>query len=305
MVGFHAADASIPNLDNLPNGIQMAFESVLETLIFVYYFIYTEDSIRSLLEIYKTKMFHNPDKYRNGGEVTAVWMRLDDDIEVYRFIKSWYLFEQREPPLSWPPSFSRHCVLPPHVNSPNVFEPVDFYLAIETRFPNQEDHIQFLLSLTLLKIKLVLDLRNLQRAIEWAGPKVPGEVLELILKEELDAQVDGLYCKVHEANRYWWKLLVAKPWNAVEALVEQYSQNNALAKAGSPAEACAWFLKQQFCWIETPAALEYVEGKNKGSSFPSMKETERVYGHLGEQIHPFCTADGEGDEWEDVEDSDE
>ena len=171
------------------------------------------------------------------------------------------------------------------------------------------DTITFLLSLTLLKIKILLDLRDLQQARPAVGSNVPQEILDEILANiprssaikanrrimsspdlsaeiaRLDAQVDALYKKIHQTNFFWWRTLVDRPLHAIENVVNR-SHNSARPECGSPLEAAIWITQrfQRFCWIETPGALEFLREKNSNHSLPRLSEVYRIYGRRADEL---------------------
>ncbi|KAJ5728517.1 hypothetical protein N7493_004847 [Penicillium malachiteum] len=157
------------------------------------------------------------------------------------------------------------------------------------------DTITFLLILTLLKIKILLDLKDLHHARQAAGPNVPQKVLEEIMANiprssaikanrsimstrdlspligELESQVDALYKKMYHTNAYWWKLLANPPLDIIQSVELRYNTNPMSAGCGSPIDAAPWINRrfQQYCWIETPGALDFIREKKYPISPPS------------------------------------
>ncbi|KAJ5531259.1 hypothetical protein N7527_004652 [Penicillium freii] len=264
--------------------------------------VYTEKSVRELLALSKLMMLYYPDNYLSGGLVSALWIRLDEDDEVYGFIKSWYLWEESE-------DYPRRQMGPTPIKNPDILEDADFFLGIETRFMDGTDTITFLLSLTLLKIKILLDLKDLHQARKAAGPKVPQEVLDEILAKiprsssikanrrimsspdlsteisKLETQVDAFYNKINRTNSYWWRTLAEQPFDLVQTVVAR-SQNACRPESGSPLEAAMWITQrsQRFCWTETPGALDFLREKNANVPLPRLSETYRVYGRRAEDL---------------------
>lgn len=265
-------------------------------------YAYTKSSIRASVALWKLTLLYYPDKYYAAGTVSALWIRLDEDEEVYGFIKSWYLWEESE---DHPPG----QIAPTPIENPDILEDVDYFLDIETRFMDFTDTITFLLSLTLLKIKILLDLKDLHQARQAVGPKVPQEVLDQILANiprssaikanrrimsspdlsaeiaRLDAQVDALYKKIHQTNFFWWRTLVDRPEDAIEAVVNR-SHNGARPEFGSPLEAAIWITQrgQRFCWVETPGVLDFLREKNSENPLPRLSEVHRIYGRRADQL---------------------
>ncbi|KGO75244.1 Zinc finger, MYND-type [Penicillium italicum] len=264
--------------------------------------VYTERSVRAALEMSKLARLYLPDNYLACGLVSALWIRLDEDEEVYGFIKSWYLWEESE---NHPPG----QMAPTPIKNPDILEDVDFFLGVEARFMDGTDTVTFLLSLTLLKIKILLDLKDLHQARQVIGPKVPQEVLDEILAKiprsssikanrrimrnpdlsaeiaKLDTQVDSLYKKIRQTNFFWWRTLVDRPLDAINTVVTR-SHGGAPAEYGSPLEAAIWLTQktQRFCWNETPGALDFLREKNSNFTLPRLSETHRVYGRGADEL---------------------
>ncbi|KAJ5991544.1 hypothetical protein N7499_003961 [Penicillium canescens] len=50
--------------------------------------VYTKSSIRASVALSKLTMLYYPDNYYTAGLVSALWIRFDEDEEIYKFIKS-------------------------------------------------------------------------------------------------------------------------------------------------------------------------------------------------------------------------
>lgn len=306
-LGPHPNDPTLPNIHVLFTGAPVAAErttyfTAIFNLLECMERVYTENAVRAAVALLRLTMLYYPDNYLSCGLVAAQWIRLDEDDEVYGFIKSWYYWEESE---DHPPG----QIAPTPIKNPNILEDVDFFLSIEARFMDGTDTITFLLCLTFLKIKILLDLKDLQQARQAAGPKVPLEVLDEILAKiprsssiranrrimsnpdlsaeiaELDSQVDALYRKLNQTNFYWWRTLVDRPLGAIKAVVER-SHNSCPAECGSPLEAAIWLTQkyQRFCWDETPGALDFLREKNSQFELPLLRECYRVYGGRAHEL---------------------
>ncbi|KAJ5609178.1 hypothetical protein N7528_009745 [Penicillium herquei] len=265
--------------------------------------LYTKKSVRAGAAFKKRAVPLCSDKYLMAGLVSTFWIRLDEDQEVYGFIKAWTLWEESE-------DHPYGQIEPTPIEDADILEDVDLWLNLEARFMDMTDTITFLLILTLLKIKILLDLRDLHHARQAAGPNVPQEVLEEIMANiprssaikanrsimsardlspligELESQVDGLYKKIYHANSYWWKLLANQPLDIIQSIELRYNTNPMSAGCGSPIEAASWINRrfQQYCWIETPGALEFIREKNTHFPLPALESTYRAYGRRAEDL---------------------
>ncbi|KAJ5116627.1 hypothetical protein N7456_000975 [Penicillium angulare] len=198
---------------------------------------------------------------------------------------------------------------PKPIENPDIFEDVDYFLSVEARFMDFTDTVHFLLVLTLLKVKILLDLKDLQKARQTAGPNVPAEILDKILENiprssavranrrimetddlsdeiaKLDKQVDELYQKILETNYYWWRTLVDQPKDAMKTVLAR-ARGGAPPEFGSPLEAAVWINQrsQRFSWFETPGALEFIREKNSHFELPRLSETRRVYGRRADEL---------------------
>ena len=265
--------------------------------------IYTKLSIAKVVKLAKLMMLYYPDNYFSGGIVASHWMRLDEDQDVYGFIKAWTIWEEAdEKPES--------RIMPRPIENPDIMEDVYFFLNVQTRFFDMTDTITFMMCLTFLKVKILLDLKDLQNAREAVGPSVPPEVLDGILTniprsstiranrqimespdlsseiKRIDAQVNDLYNKIHRTNYFWWRTLVNNPREAVKIAVDRSQMSRMPPESGSPMEAAVWMTQrnQRYAWTETPGMLDFIHEKNKDAYVPSLSETRRVYGKRGDEL---------------------
>jgi hypothetical protein len=134
-------------------------------------------------------------------------------------------------------------------------------------------------AVTLLKIKVLLDLKDLQSSTEL-GKIIPQEVVDNIKRflprttiisgdkdimictdhaariEKLSLQVEKLYTAVKGYSPYFWQMLI-KPGQHLEARPQMYSPKSM--------EEAQLVLQYSFnSWNETPSALEMIKAKIKG-----------------------------------------
>jgi hypothetical protein len=149
----------------------------------------------------------------------------------------------------------------------NVFEDVGVFTQNARNLPH-------LVAVTLLKIRLLIDLHSIQRAREQVGPHVPREILDTIQRHsinsviageskvierdnqtphvaELHKQVKALYVAVTKANPHFWPALI-EPGEHLTARPIFYRQGD---------EAQMRFVLQQNynAWSETPGAISIIE----------------------------------------------
>jgi hypothetical protein len=200
--------------------------------------------------------------------VPAQMLRLGKDQECYDFVK-WYATMGNDSDYDW-----GDMDLPfLDVKNADVFEPVGYMCK---RFVSSLAHI---LGIALLKIKLLLDLKNLQNSAVL-GQRVPQEILDgiqdhllrskiisenkgimdrtdhAVLIKEMSSQVDEVYTAVESANKHIWKALL-KPTGHLNARPESYSH-------GSVQEMQIVLKYSLDAWIETPGALDLIRAKVEG-----------------------------------------
>ncbi|KAJ4348861.1 uncharacterized protein N0V89_010240 [Didymosphaeria variabile] len=199
----------------------------------------------------------------------GLMLRLARDQACYDFVKWWeWRYNQSD--------YDSGDMNAPYldIKDADVFEAPDLFT--NTRFPN----LSPLLDVTLLKIRLLIDLKALQRVNLEAGPHVPQEILDTINAHavssviagnreilerkdlapqisELEKQIRKLYDTVQNANKYIWMAMV-KPGNHLTA-------RPAYTSAGTIREMQ---LKLQYiynAWSETPGAIGVIEELQKSS----------------------------------------
>lgn len=161
------------------------------------------------------------------------------------------------------------------VRGADVFEPVG---CMDIDFPD----LSHFVSLTLLKVKLLLDLLKVQQSTASLGPKAPREILDLIQTsvplspvvkgnrelmgveeanrlatiEKLKEQIDQLYGIVEKANTHFWPHL-SNPGPYLNERPEAYSM-------GSLEETVLTLQNTHAAWAESPGAMDFIKAKTTG-----------------------------------------
>ncbi|MCJ1459212.1 hypothetical protein MMC28_009589 [Mycoblastus sanguinarius] len=207
----------------------------------------------------------------------AILLRLGRDQQCYDFVKWWAnndpdgnLYGLGDPSLPFL-----------DVVDANVFESPQ-YLCVD--FPD----LSHIVSVTLLKIKLLLDLKVLQNSA-FLVKKLPQELLEMVRRyivaskiiwkdgnimslvnladiiQKLSLQVDTLFKAVGKANKHFWTALI----NPAAHLNKQRT----LYDPGS-----IWEMEShlQYCfdsWNETPGAIDIIKSKIGNQAYHSELDT--------------------------------
>ncbi|KAJ6015059.1 hypothetical protein N7540_009650 [Penicillium herquei] len=197
--------------------------------------------------------------------VPALMLRLNKDKQCYDFIK-WWATDR--------PDYDSGDTDLPYldINGADPFESVDQHVKAFVILSHT-------VSLTLLKIKLLLDLMKIRHSTSTVGPKVPREILNLIQTsipqsplvrenssimggedqdrltciERLKGQIDQLYEKIDSANAYFWPHLV-NPGHHLGDRPEAYSM-------GSVEEMTLALQWTYAAWTETPGAIDFIKAK--------------------------------------------
>jgi hypothetical protein len=194
--------------------------------------------------------------------VPALYLRLGRDQEAYDFCKWWattgHDVDHYWGDLSMPYLDTRDA---------DVFEGVDL-------FTSPPGYLPHLVTITLLKIRLLIDLQTLQRAKKTAGPHVPREILDIIhqhcafsavtsttriLEREnqaphiarLRVQVKDLYTAVQVANIYFWPAMV-EPGDHLIVRPTSYG-------SGDQGQMEVVLQHTYNAWAETPGAIGVIE----------------------------------------------
>ena len=215
--------------------------------------------------------------------VPPLLLRLNKDQECYDFIKWWQTTGRQA-------AYDYGNTSLPYLDTrnANVFESVDELFSISIhRHQHQHQHqnqqykyyehgfnLTNIVAVTLLKIKLMLDLEALQNTT-LVGRKVPREILDGIQKhvvrssvisldrklrergdhsaylDALTRQVYNLYFTVEMANSYFWPCLL-NPGPHLAALPVAYSH-------GSIEEMQLVLQYSYKPWVETPGAIDIIK----------------------------------------------
>jgi hypothetical protein len=245
----------------------------------------TRDYMRSRLALVKalqevktyesaqTQLDHSMDMLRlcrsdNMGVrdlVPALMLRLNKDQECYDFVKWW---STTTDDYDWGDTDLPYLDL----KKADVFESVEYLCGDWV-------DLAHLVAITLLKIRLLLDLMALRDATTAVGSKVPAEILhniqgfvarssvisdnERLIQNKtdpavvcsLEAQVEALYRRIQKANEYFWPTLL-EPGSHLTAQPESYSR-------GSVEEMQLVLMHSYDSWIETAGAIDFIKAKRK------------------------------------------
>ncbi len=199
--------------------------------------------------------------------IPALLLRLGRDQESYDFVK-WYATAGQASDYDW------GDMSLPFLNIANadVFEPVDYMCG-------EYLNLSHTVAVTLLKIKVLLDLKDLQGSTELVNI-IPQEIVDNTKRfiprstiisgdkdimicmnhaariEELSSQVEKLYTAVKGYSPHFWQMLM-NPGRHLEAPPQVYSPQSL--------EEARLVLQYSFdSWNETPGALEMVKAKIEG-----------------------------------------
>jgi len=193
--------------------------------------------------------------------VPALFLRLGKDQECYDFVKWWFTTGQ-ESDYDWGDTNLPFL----DVRGADAFEGVALYTK-------GYSNLSMVITVTLLKIQILLDLRALQTASLAIGDRVPQEILDNISSQfvdsivgqkkdlmasnnvssyiqELQTQVEQLYKAVEKSNQHFWPALL-NPGNNLKARPEMYS-------AGTPQQMQLCLQHTYESWVETPGAVDVI-----------------------------------------------
>ncbi|KAF2791798.1 hypothetical protein K505DRAFT_326597 [Melanomma pulvis-pyrius CBS 109.77] len=194
--------------------------------------------------------------------VPALFLRLGRDQEAYDFMK-WWVTSPAPKGLLGP---SAQPYADSKDSKADVFEDVDF-------FKGKCPSLSFMVALTLLKLRLLIDLQALQRSAA-IGENVPREILDEIRShltssavsankavlerddhtpdiKNLTKQVRTMYAAVQEGNSHFWPA-VLHPGPNTMAWPESWNFGNK--------QEMQLALRYTYkAWLETPGAIEAIE----------------------------------------------
>lgn len=205
-----------------------------------------------------------------GDVVPALFLRLGKDQECYNFLK-WWATTAEERDYDWGDMDLGYL----DIKDADIFEDDNLY----RRHYYSLSHA---VSITLIKIRILYDLRNLQ-GVTVVGETAlfPQEILNNIRgnlvstivagnKEiidsndqgpaikKLESQVAQLYKAVKKSNQYFWPALI-RPGNNLKARPQPYSR-------GTPDEMRLVLQYSYDSWLETPGAIDLIQEQMDSSS---------------------------------------
>lgn len=198
--------------------------------------------------------------------VPALLLRLGRVQDAYDFC-SWWASTHYQGHYEW------RNVRAPYLDTKDadVFEDLEMFLGRGLHFPH-------LVAITLLKIRLMIDLSSLQRAGEYAGPHVPREILDTIQRYSfislvaseskiierddqtmhiirLRSQTRKLYRTVNKANPHFWPALL-EPGDHLKARPTSYGR-------GDKGQMQLVLQYNYNAWSETPGAIGIIRELSK------------------------------------------
>ncbi|KAE8449065.1 hypothetical protein EG329_008653 [Mollisiaceae sp. DMI_Dod_QoI] len=232
------------------------------------------DNIRDLLRLCRG------DNMGMRYVLPGIFLRLGRDQECYDFIKWWAI---DRPDYDWSDMSLPYL----DMKDEDVFGGVAL-------FTKEYSNLCFTVAITLIKIRLLLDLENLQNASILCA-KMPQELLDGVrsqlvsdaivhnprkkdlmegknltsLIKELKSQIDDLHTAVYESNPYFWPAML-DPQRHLTAEPQPYS-------AGSIPEMQIYLQYSYASWAETSGAIEIIEKLEEGTFF-----TDEELGEQGE-----------------------
>jgi hypothetical protein len=225
--------------------------------------VYTRESLEAQLHHLQDMMrLCRGDNMGLRHYVPVLLLRLDRDQECYDFAK-WYETVGRRGDYDWGNMDLGFLDL----KGEDAFEEVQYLCG-------EYGQVSFLLSVLLLKIKLLLDLQNMGAVVKEHGDKVPNEILDnikrkvvrspIILKHreiveskdhsglvaKLKRQIKALYYAAWRANRHVWTVLLQ---------ADRYLHTRpSLYSRGSMEEAVLTLNYTYHSWMELPASLDII-----------------------------------------------
>ena len=194
----------------------------------------------------------------------SMMMRLGKDQDCFDFLKWWKTTGYETPP-PWDEDPSRFL----DIHGADPFEPMSY------RFP-KESHFALLVSMVLLRIRVLLDLRRVLAASNALRSRLPPEIVSDVRKyvpwtsivaddrtfthgepdewigrlDQVKNEVDALYAAVTQKNAHFFPRLL-KPGNIFAIQPRKW-------KDGSVEHAAVAMMCTYRAWIETPGAIEFV-----------------------------------------------
>ncbi|KAH8724222.1 hypothetical protein GQ44DRAFT_283193 [Phaeosphaeriaceae sp. PMI808] len=193
--------------------------------------------------------------------VPALFLRLNRDQECYDFCKWWYTTGS-EMDYDWGDTSLPYL----DIKNADVFEPADLYIG---EYPSLSPTV----AITLLKIRLLMDLQTVRRAQQEAGPYVPQEILDTIRGHAvssiiagnrgildgdqtphiniLEKQIKQLFEAVNEVNKHFWPAML-EPGQNITTRPQYYGIGD---REEMQIKLQYWYN----AWVETPGAIGVVK----------------------------------------------
>jgi hypothetical protein len=217
--------------------------------------------ISSLEHLLDMLRLNPPDTLGARDVVPALYLRLGRDQDAYDFCH-WWATTGHAPSYDWASDQTSYLAT----------KNADIFVEVDT-FTGNTFRLSHVIAITLLKLRLIIDLQCLQRARTLAGPHVPRELLEIIQQHSttsaitnnnkitdhedhmpqittLREQVETLFMSVHEANRHFWLALV-EPGENLEARPTAYEH-------GDERQMQLVLQHSYNAWSETPGAIDVI-----------------------------------------------
>jgi hypothetical protein len=194
------------------------------------------------------------------ANVPALYLRLGRDQDAFDFIK-WY-FVKATSSYDW-----RNMSLPfLDLHGEDAFE-------LFEEHAKKSMQLSFLVAMTLIKIRLMLDMVMLKAAVETVGHMSAEDKMALVKEEamsdvllsrpdilgladytetvtDLQQQVDKMYAIVKEKNKHFWPAIL-NPAPYANAVPGPYT-------FGSRGETVLAFRESWYSWAETEPAIQYI-----------------------------------------------
>lgn len=195
-------------------------------------------------------------------------LRLGKDQEAYDYMK-WYATAGNDMHYDW-----GNMSLPfLNLHGEEAFEPISV-----GDWTDRFGQLSHKIAMTLLKLRILLDLYSLRSSMQDIATKLPQELLDNVRKhlvsdvvagntkimqdvrngvsikphiDNIEAQMTTMFDAVHEANSYFWDALVERDPDDLEASPEYMS-------AGTIEEMQVELRHAHLAWEETPGAIDWV-----------------------------------------------
>lgn len=197
--------------------------------------------------------------------VPALLIRLGKDQEAYDFMK-WYATTGQQSNYDWGDTDL------PFLDVVNA----DVFESPEGMWTRKFLNVGHALSVTLVKVRVLIDLRAIQNANKGLGGVIPQEIIDLIrghlsgnviatrrdiivgtaeetarLIETIEGQIRTLYAAIDSNNKYVWRALFNAPATDLTDRPSTYSM-------GSEEEATLAICQNYYAWAETPGAVDFM-----------------------------------------------